>query len=46
MCDTSKRNMISSFGSINNMIQYFSLIPNKFGITKEIVENEMWSFFK
>ena len=27
------------------MIQYFSFIPNKFGITKEIVENaKMWSF--
>ena len=39
MCDTSKKNMISSFGSVNNMIQHFSLIPNKFGITKGIVDN-------
>ena len=39
MCDTSKKNMISSFGSINNMIQHFSLIPNRFGITKGIIEN-------
>ena len=45
MCDKSKKNMISSFGSINNMIQYFSLIPNKFGITKDIVENAKCGVF-
>ena len=31
MCDTSKRNMINSFGSLDNMKRYFSLIPNVFG---------------
>lgn len=39
MCDTSKRNMINSFGSMEKMKGYFSLIPNVFGITNKIVEN-------
>ena len=39
MCDTSKRNMINSFGSLDKMKRYFSLIPNVFGITNYIVEN-------
>ena len=37
MCDTRRRNMINSFGGLENMKQYFSLIPNIFGITDHII---------
>ena len=39
MCDTSRENMINSFGTVNNMKDYFKLIPNIFGITSDIIEN-------
>jgi len=38
MCDTSRRNMIDSFGSLGNMQNYFSLISHSFGITSEIIK--------
>ena len=39
MCDTSRGNMINSFGTVNNMKDYFKLIPNIFGITSDIIDN-------
>ena len=39
MCDKSRVNMINSFGTLYNMIKYFSLIPNIFGITNHIIKN-------
>ena len=39
MCDTSKRSMIDSFNGVKNMQNYFSLIPNIYGITKYIIQN-------
>ena len=39
MCDTSKRSMIDSFNGVKNMQNYFSLIPNIYGITQYIVQN-------
>tara|TARA_B100001250_G_scaffold40975_1_gene32437 strand:- start:19830 stop:20867 length:1038 start_codon:yes stop_codon:yes gene_type:complete len=39
LCDTTRKNMIDNFGGLNVMRQYFSLIPNIFGITKHIIEN-------
>ena len=39
MCDTKKRSMIDSFNGLQNMQNYFSLIPNIYGITKHIVDN-------
>jgi glycosyltransferase involved in cell wall biosynthesis len=38
MCDTSRRNMIDSFGYLGNMKNYFSLISHSFGITSEIIK--------
>ena len=38
MCDTSRRNMIDSFGSLENMKNHFSLISHSFGITSEIIK--------
>ena len=38
MCDTSRRNMIDSFGSFKNMKNHFSLISHSFGITSEIIK--------
>ena len=38
MCDTSRRNMIESFGSLENMKNHFSLISHSFGITSEIIK--------
>ena len=38
MCDTSRRNMIDSFGSFKNMKNHFSLISHAFGITSEIIK--------
>ena len=38
MCNTGRRNMIDSFGSLGNMIDYFSLISHTFGITSEIIK--------
>ena len=32
MCDTTKRSMIDSFNGVKNMRDYFSLIPNIYGI--------------
>ena len=39
MCDTSKKSMIDSFNGVKNMQNYFSLIPNIYGITKHIIQN-------
>ena len=39
MCDTTKRSMIDSFNGVKNMQNYFSLIPNIYGITKHIIQN-------
>ena len=39
MCDVTKRNMIDSFGGVDKMQRYFSLIPNIYGITKFIVKH-------
>ncbi|MBT6808542.1 MAG: glycosyltransferase family 4 protein [Flavobacteriales bacterium] len=38
MCDTGRRNMIDSFGSLGKMRDYFSLISHSFGITSEIIK--------
>ena len=37
MCDTSKKNMIESFGTLENMKSHFSMIPNIFGITPHLI---------
>ena len=37
MCDTRKRSMIDSFGTVENMRNYFKLIPNIYGITQHII---------
>ena len=39
MCDTTRVNMIDNFGGLNVMRRYFQLIPNIFGITKNIIKN-------
>jgi len=39
MCDVSRRNMINSFGTLKKMKKYFSLIPNIYGITNDIINN-------
>ena len=39
MCDTTKISMIDSFNGLQNMQNYFSLIPNIYGITKHIINN-------
>ena len=39
MCNTYKRSMIDSFNGVKNMQNYFSLIPNIYGITKYIIQN-------
>jgi glycosyltransferase involved in cell wall biosynthesis len=37
MCDTSKKSMIESFGTLENMKSHFSMIPNVFGITPHLI---------
>jgi len=37
MCDTRKKSMIESFKTLENMISYFSKIPNIFGITPHLI---------
>lgn len=37
MCDTSKKSMVESFGSLENMKSYLSMIPNIFGITPHLI---------
>ena len=37
MCDTSKKSMIESFGTLENMKSHFSMIPNIFGITPHLI---------
>lgn len=39
MCDDRFESMIDSFGSKKNMIDYFRLIPNIFGITEHIIKS-------
>ena len=39
MCDTSKESMIRNFAGQRKMKEYFSLIPNIYGITKHIIQN-------
>ena len=37
MCDTSKKSMIESFETLENMKGYFSMIPNIFAITPHLI---------
>lgn len=37
MCDLSKKSMIKSFGTLENMKSHFSMIPNVFGITPHLI---------
>ncbi len=39
MCDESKENMISNFGSLSRIKSYFRLFPNIYGITTHIINN-------
>ena len=39
MCDINKRSMIDSFNGVEKMRNYFSLIPNIYGITRYIIHN-------
>tara|TARA_B110000908_G_scaffold22494_1_gene25483 strand:- start:679 stop:1713 length:1035 start_codon:yes stop_codon:yes gene_type:complete len=39
MCDRGRENMISNFGGSKRMQEYFSFIPNIYGISKYLVKN-------
>jgi len=39
MCNRRVKSMIDSFNGVKNMQNYFSLIPNIYGITKHIIQN-------